>query len=203
MSAPCWNCQADTGGAAFCPACGKIALRPPNATHFDPFGLAPGWELDPGQLEAKYRALSLQLHPDRFAQAPPKERRLSLEHTSALNEAYRTLKDPVRRAFYLLRLQGVNLEDEAAAERARMPMDFLEEVMELREALDTARAKKDADRVQEMAADVQRKKKACMEQAVVALKAAETQKAAHALGRVRYYERFLEEVEAIEEELFA
>ncbi len=203
MSTPCWNCQADTGGAAFCPACGKIALRRPDATHFDPFGLTPGWELDPGALEAKYRALSLQLHPDRFAQAGPKERRLSLEHTSALNEAYRTLKDPVRRAFYLLRLQGVNLEDEAAAQRAKMPMDFLEEVMAQREALDAAKAKRDPDRVQELAQDVLRKKKVCMEQAVEALQQAQTEKAAHALGRVRYYERFLEEVEAIEEELFA
>ena len=63
---------------------------------------------------SSYRELSLQLHPDRFAQADAQERRLSLEQTTALNEAYKTLKDPVRRAFYLLKLHGVDLDREDA-----------------------------------------------------------------------------------------
>jgi molecular chaperone HscB len=201
VTTPCWSCQADTGGAAFCPACGKIAQRAPGATFFELFDLPARHALDVGALERRYRELSLKLHPDRFAQASPRERRLSLEATSALNEAYRVLKDPVRRAFYLLRLLGVDLENEAAAERARMPMEFLEEVMALREALEDARAAKDPDTVRPMASDVQRKNKAALASAVQALDAGDREIATHALGRVRYYQRFLEEVEATEEEL--
>ncbi len=201
MTAPCWNCQADPGDGSFCQGCGKIAARALNATLFDVFGLPPSYDLDLGEVERRYRELSLKLHPDRFAQAPARERRLSLEQTSALNEAYRTLKDPVRRAFYLLKLQGVNLEDEATAERAKMPMDFLEEVMTLRESLDGARRSKDVDAALAMAQDVRRKKQASLEAAVGALNAKQREEATFALGRVRYYERFLEEALAIEEEL--
>ncbi|MGA9524384.1 MAG: Fe-S protein assembly co-chaperone HscB [Myxococcaceae bacterium] len=204
----CWNCQAETHGAAFCPACGRIGPRAPGATHFDVFGIAPGYDVDLPALEKQYRDLSLKLHPDRFTQAVARERRLSLEQTAALNEAWRVLKDPVRRAFYLLRLHGVNLEEEQAAERAKMPMEFLEEVMELREALAEAAAEKDLGKAQQMAGDVEKRRKASLEEAVARLRtlqqdpkdeAART-KASNALGRVRYFSRFLEEVEAIEEE---
>ena len=150
----CWNCQAETHGAAFCPACGRIGPRAPGATHFDVFGISPGYDVDLDALEKQYRDLSLKLHPDRFAHAEARERRLSLEQTAALNEAWRVIKDPVRRAFYLLRLHGVNLEEEQAAERAKMPMEFLEEVMELREALAEAAAEKNLEKAQQMAGDV-------------------------------------------------
>ncbi len=204
----CWNCQAETHGAAFCPACGRIGPRPPGATHFDVFGIAPGYDVELPALEKQYRELSLKLHPDRFAHAEARERRLSLEQTAALNEAWRVLKDPVRRAFYLLRLHGVNLEEEQAAERAKMPMEFLEEVMELRETLAEAAAEKDLGKAQQMAGDVEKRRKTSLDEAVAQLRILEQNpkdetartKASHALGRVRYFNRFLEEVEAIEEE---
>ena len=91
----CWNCEKETRGPAFCPACGKIAARAPGATLFDVFELPPSYDVDVPALEKQFRELSLQLHPDRFAQADARERRLSLEQTTALNEAYKTLKDPV------------------------------------------------------------------------------------------------------------
>ena len=74
-----------------------------------------------------------------------------MEQTTALNEAYKTLKDPVRRAFYLLKLHGVDLDREDAGAQKDMPLEFLEEVMELREALDEAIAAKDLPRAQAMA----------------------------------------------------
>ena len=208
----CWNCHSDTGGRPFCPHCGKIAARPPDATHFDLFGLPRSHALGLPALEKSYRELSLQLHPDRFAQAEPRERRLSLEQTTALNEAYKTLKDPVRRAFYLLKLHGVDLDRDDASAQKNLPLEFLEEVMELREALDGAMEQKDYAGAQAMAADVTGRRKEALSQAVDALGALQAAapgsdeaaqaltKASHGLGRVRYFTRFLEQVEAFEEE---
>lgn len=208
----CWNCHSDTGGRPFCPSCGKIAARPPDATHFDVFGLPHAYALELPALERTFRELSLKLHPDRFAQAEPRERRLSLEQTTALNEAYKTLKDPVRRAFYLLKLQGVDLDRDDASAQKNLPLAFLEEVMELREALDGAMETKDLDAARAMAGDVTARRKEALAQAVDALGALQAApagsgeaaqaltKASHGLGRVRYFTRFLEQVEAFEEE---
>jgi molecular chaperone HscB len=208
----CWNCHADTLARPFCPGCGKIAARPPEATHFDVFGLPRAHALELAALEKGYRDLSLKLHPDRFAQAEPRERRLSLEQTTALNEAYKTLKDPVRRAFYLLKLQGVDLDRDDASAQKNLPLEFLEEVMELREALDGAMEKKDLGAAQGMAQDVTARRQEALSHALEALSALERAapgseeaagaltKASHGLGRVRYFTRFLEQVEAFEEE---
>ncbi len=207
----CWNCEKDTAGRPFCPACGKIAARPPGATHFDVFGLPRSYDVEVPALEKQYRELSLKLHPDRFAQAEAKERRLSLEQTTALNDAYKTLKDGTKRAFYLLKLQGVDLEREDAGAQKDMPLEFLEEVMELREALDEAMGAKDLDRARKMGAEVEGRRKVALQEAVDTLRTLETgvpvessvKKASHALGRVRYFTRFLEQVEAFEEEMLA
>lgn len=207
----CWNCQAETHGEAFCPSCGRIGQRAPGATHFDAFGLPPSFDLDVGAVERRYRELSLKLHPDRFAQADARERRLSLEQTSALNEAWKTLKDPERRAFYLLRLHGVNLDAEQGQSRVQMPQTFLFEMLERREALEAAREKRDVEAALEMAGNIRREQKASLDEAVAALRTLEKtpddaqarEKASQALGRVRYFSRFLEEVEAIEEEALA
>ncbi len=203
----CWNCQAETEGRPFCPSCGKIAQRPAEATHFDVFGLPRSHALDVGSLEKQFRELSLKLHPDRFAQAEPKERRLSLEHTTALNDALRTLKDPARRAFYLLKLHGVDLDREDAGAQKDMPLEFLEEVMELREELSEARAAKDVQKARKMADGVTKRRASALEAALASLgrleagpDAAALKNASHELARVRYFTRFLEEVDAIEEE---
>jgi molecular chaperone HscB len=196
----CWNCQAQTDGALFCPSCGKIAPAPRGETFFDVFGLPASPKLDEKALEERFRELSLKLHPDRFAQAAPKERLLSLERTTTLNDAYRTLKDPTRRAFYLLKLQGIDLDREDAGAQTAMPLPFLEEVMALREALDALEEKKDLDGAQKMAEDVAKRQKAALAAAFDALEQKDAKKASHELAQVRYFARFLEEVEAMEEE---
>lgn len=177
-------------------------------THFDVFGLKRAYDVDVPALEKQYRELSLQLHPDRVAQGDARERLKALEGTTALNDAFKTLKDPVRRAFYLLKLHGIDLDREDAGAQKDMPLEFLEEVMELREALDTAMEKKDLTRARSMATDVEGRRKAALDEAAGALRALEgggggdelVKKASHALGRVRYFTRFLEQVDAFEEE---
>jgi molecular chaperone HscB len=207
----CWNCDKESEGSPFCGACGKIAGRIAGTSHFALFGLPPSPDVELAALERQYRELSLRLHPDRFAQAEARERRLSLEHTTALNEAYKTLKDATQRAFYLLSLHGVDLGREDAAAQKNMPLEFLEEVMELREALDGAMKAKDEGRVQGMARDVEARRSAALQEAVQTLRALEkgpadeamVKKASHALGRVRYFTRFLDQVDAFEEEMLA
>lgn len=204
----CWNCDAEGGGGASCGSCGKLLELRPGLSYFEVFGLPRAYPLEVGALERQYRERSLKLHPDRFAQAGAKERRLSLEHTTLLNEAFKTLKDPVRRAFYLLKLYGVDLDREDAGAKKDMPLDFLEEVMTLREDLDSAIEAKDLGRAQAMADDVTARQKAALSEATGLLNdaaAAEdsallVKSASHALGRVRYFTRFLEQVEAFEEE---
>ena len=87
-------------------------------------------------MERSYREIQSKVHPDRFAHAGDAERRASLQWTTRVNEAYRTLKDPVQRAKHLLELNGVDVAFET---NTAMPADFLMQQMELREALEDAK----------------------------------------------------------------
>lgn len=173
---------------------------PSEWTHFSVFGLEPSVELDVKALEARFRELSLAWHPDRAPSGDARARLEAVSRTALLNDAFAVLKDPVRRALYLLKLHGVDLESETGAARAQMPMDFLEEVMERREALDHAMAQKDHARVQALADEVRAQRGRSLAAGQAALAARDVTAATHALGRVRYYTRFLEQVDAFEEE---
>ena len=147
----CWSCG-DMRAAHFCSACGKV--QPPQpADYFTFFGLSRKLNLDTASLEREFYELSRRLHPDLSARFDKREQEWSLEKTSQLNDAYRTLKDPIKRTEYLLRLEGVELEEQskAATEQARssgqvkkqvVPPDLLEEVFELNMQLEELRAQK-------------------------------------------------------------
>ena len=104
--------------------------------HFELFGLRPAFALDPEDLERAYRDIQSKVHPDRFVRASDAERRASMQMTTRVNEAYRTLKSPVQRAKYILELNGVDVGFET---NTAMPKNFLVEQMELREKLEEAR----------------------------------------------------------------
>jgi molecular chaperone HscB len=174
-------------------------------SHFEFFGLSPSVDLDLSALEEKYRALALANHPDRAAGADAATRRKAAETTATLNEAMKVLKDPVRRAFYVLKLRGVDLVSESSAAKQKMPPEFLEEVMERREALDAAKRARDLSQAQKLGDEVRGLLDAALAKAKAALARPESDAGALAeatveLGRVRYFTRYLEEVEAIEEE---
>ena len=113
--------------------------------HFELFGLAPRFQLDAVALERAYREIQARVHPDRFAHAGEAERRASLQWTTRVNEAYRTLKSPVARAKHLLELNGVDVAFET---NTAMPPDFLMRQMELRESLEQAKDAATLDRLQ-------------------------------------------------------
>ena len=169
-------------------------------THFELFSLAPSVDLDVPALEAAHRKLAMESHPDR-AGADPHARRLAAEKSAALNDAIKVLKDPVRRAFYVLELKGVKLDSDQSAAKVKMPNDFLEEIMEQREALEAVKKTRKLESAHAMAVQMREARDRTLEVAQVALRRDEVQAATTALGRVRYYTRFLEEVDAFEEEL--
>jgi molecular chaperone HscB len=149
----CWSCGT-MRAQHFCGACGKVQPAVP-VDYFTFFGFPRKLDLDTAVLEKEFYALSRRLHPDVFAQAEPTERAWSLEQSSMLNDAYRTLKDPIKRTEYLLRLEGVELEEQSkqATEKARetgelkkqvVPPDLLEEVFELNMHLEELRMQKEA-----------------------------------------------------------
>ncbi len=144
----CWSCG-DMRAAHFCQQCGKVQPPAP-VDYFAFFGLPYRLNLDPAKLEREFYSLSRHLHPDINAIRSAQEQEWSLEQSSSLNDAYRTLKDPLARTEYLLRLQGIHLEEQstAATEEARrsgkakkqvVPPDLLEEVFELNMQLEEAR----------------------------------------------------------------
>src|SRR5713101_4874531 len=146
----CWSCG-DMRAAQFCTSCGKV--QPPKPVdYFTFFGLPQKLNVDAGILEREFYSLSRKLHPDIYAGHESREQEWSLEQSSRLNDAYRTLKDPIRRTEYLLHLEGVELEGQskAATEEARktgekkqiVPPDLLEEVFELNMQLEELRANK-------------------------------------------------------------
>jgi molecular chaperone HscB len=135
----CWSCSvAHNESTLFCPHCSKIQ-PPPGGNYFSVFGLEPRLNLDLAALEQEFHRLSRRLHPDRFARAGENEKQWSLADTALLNDAYRTLKDPLRRTEYLLKLHGAEIGEEYSGKGrpqhengpSRAPADLLEEVFEL------------------------------------------------------------------------
>src|SRR5947207_10526217 len=146
----CWSCG-DMRAAQFCKSCGKVQPPAP-VDYFSFFGLPRRLNLDTAVLEREFYSLSRKLHPDVYAGHESREQDWSLEQSSRLNDAYRILKDPIKRTEYVLRLEGVELEGQskAATEEARktgekkqivLP-DLLEEVFELNMQLEELRANK-------------------------------------------------------------
>ena len=119
--------------------------------HFELLGLPVTYAVDPARLESGYRELQSQVHPDRFASATEAERRVAMQWATRANEALRTLRDPIERARYLLQLRGYDTEEET---NTAMPPDFLMQQMEWREAVEKARASKDAAALESLRAEL-------------------------------------------------
>lgn len=135
----CRECGAGASlEAHFCPQCGKILPLPRHGDYFRFFGLPRKLNLQASELEQRFRTLSRQFHPDYFYNATVAERRASLERSSFLNDAYRTLKDPAARLQYLLQIEGMAPQGPAEASR-KVPPALLEEVFALNEELDEIR----------------------------------------------------------------
>ena len=121
--------------------------------HFELFGLPPRYAIDAAALDAAYRELQRSVHPDRHATSDDASRRMALQAAARVNEAYRTLGDPVERARYLLSLRGVDAFD---ANDTALDLDFLERQLERRERAASAAAAHDAGGLEMLLDEVRR-----------------------------------------------
>src|SRR6267154_5475612 len=135
----CWSCHERTLGTHFCSGCGKLLQLPQSLDYFALFEVPRQLWIDMSSLEQKFLQLSWKLHPVNFVNATETERELSLKRSSELNDAYRTLRDPVGRVEYLLGIEGARKEGE---HKQQAPPELLEEVFELNESLDELREAK-------------------------------------------------------------
>ena len=132
--AHCRHCGAGSTTPHFCSECGKIQPVAVGVDYFEFFQLPRRLRLDESELEKSFYALSRRFHPDYFMSASPAEQQASTDRSSLLNEAYRTLRDPIRRTQYLLLLEGYKEAEKKA------PPDLLEEVFELNMQIEEMKA---------------------------------------------------------------
>jgi molecular chaperone HscB len=167
--------------------------------HFELFGLAPAFALEPEALEKSYRGIQARVHPDRFAHAGEAERRASLQWTTRVNEAYRALKDPVQRGKHILELHGVDVAFET---NTQLPSDFLMQQLELREELEAATAAKEASRLDRLRAELRSQKQALETEIGEAIDARKDYSgAAELVRKLMFLDRLDGEIDAAYEEI--
>ena len=159
--------------------------------HFDLFQLPATFALDMGALDSAYRDVQGRVHPDRFINATDAEKRVAMQWATRANEAYQTLRSPQKRAQYLCELNGVDLNTES---NTAMPMDFLMQQMEWREALGEARAAKDSDALDALDEQVKLDRKARLAQVGTQLDASDFDNAAQGVRALMFLDKFSEEV---------
>jgi molecular chaperone HscB len=169
---------------------------------FATLGLAPRFDVDLAAVERTHRELSRALHPDRFVGAGASERRAALTRAVEVNEAWRVVRDPIRRAEALLALAGAPTGEEGTPHAPPDP-EFLMEMMEQREALAEAREARDLGRVQVLAGAIEARSRSVLGTLEAGFARGEAASLAGKLSELRFYRRFLDEVSAIEDELAA
>ena len=168
--------------------------------HFELFGLAEGFELDPRQLADTYRQLQTRFHPDRFATAPEREQLAAVQRAAQINDAFTTLKAPVRRAEYLLSLRGTDIRGE---QQTLQDPAFLMQQLEWRERL--ADLKGDADpegAIEDFRREIRHDHQSLMQRLTDCLARGEDQIAADCVRKLKFVDKLLEELERFEDSLF-
>lgn len=167
--------------------------------HFELFGLTPRFELDAGALAETYRLLQAKFHPDRFAAAPQGERLVAVSRAAQINEAYAILKAPVRRAEYLLSLNGHDLRGET---RTLQDRAFLMQQMEWREQLDEVRTASDVDAaIDALRREIKDEHQQQMQHVQSQLDHQSWELAADTVRKLKFIEKMLEEIERLEDSL--
>lgn len=176
-----------------------------SATFFEIFDLPVSFECDIDTLQQRYRELQKAVHPDKFVNASDQEKRISMQHTSRINEALNTLKNPVERALYLLKLKGldINFDNETT-----MDAEFLMEQLELRESLaNVGNTVGSLDELESMASDVKNKSSQLMSRFSELYEADEKEQARELIRKMQFMQKAQKEINdraaSIEEELLS
>ena len=171
----------------------------PGQNFFELFGLKPIFNVDPADLHARQQRLQAAYHPDRYAAASQQEKRLSVQMASWVNQAYETLRDPVKRSRYLLEISGASLPDDSTT---TADTAFLMEQIELREAVDACREGEDAlERSQAVAAQLQQRANELARDFVESFEAGETEMAIDVSRKMQFVQRIQQQLQELQFEL--
>ncbi len=168
-------------------------------SHFALFQLPETYALDRARLDAAYRELQNAVHPDRFAAQPEAEQRVAMQWATQVNEAYQTLRHPVDRGVYLLKLQGIDALD---ATNTKMAPAFLMQQMEWREAIDDARTARSVETLDALSAELRTAHKGIESRLGELLDAAKDYEGAReAVRQLRFMDKLIAEVGDVYEEI--
>lgn len=163
--------------------------------HFELFQLPQKFNVDRALLDTAYREVQSQVHPDKFVRANDVEKRVAMQWATRANEAYQTLKNPLKRAAYLCELNGVDLQTES---NTSMPSAFLMQQMEWREAFDDARHAKDLASMMRLEKEIQIQLKTQIEAAGLSSDAGNFTLAAQQIRACLFLEKFLTDIAALD-----
>uniref|UniRef100_A0A7C8Z7K9 J domain-containing protein n=1 Tax=Opuntia streptacantha TaxID=393608 RepID=A0A7C8Z7K9_OPUST len=185
----CWNCNSSPSSEPFlvCESCRCIQPLDPSIDYFQIFGLERKYDIEESSLEGKYKDWQKKLHPDLVHSKSEREREYAAEQSARVIDAYRTLSNRLARAIYLMKLQGVHVDEEQTVSDP----DLLAEVMEIRESVEEATNSQALKLIQ---VQVLGKMKEWSESFARAFKSQETEEALNAIRRMTYYKRANEEI---------
>lgn len=170
--------------------------------YFQLFNIDAAFDVDLNQLAQTYQMLQKSVHPDRFAQASNQEQLLAVQKSAEINDAYQTLKQPIKRAEYLLASRGVEIPNEQHSFR---DTSFLMRQMELREALEDVKFADDIDSaldaIQQILAQEYQQHLALMQAQILENSKASNQLACDNLRKLKFYQKLNIEVERLEDSL--
>ena len=165
---------------------------------FETLGLPHRYDVDLAAVEKAHRELSRALHPDKYAQAGASERRDALSRAATVNEAWRIVRDPIKRAEAMFALLGVPVGED---KEPKVDQEFLMEMLEQREALAEARESKDLSGVSAIVSSIRERQRATEKELASGLSSEAPAGFVGKLGELRFYRRFLDEASAIEEDI--
>ncbi|MEO8408578.1 MAG: Fe-S protein assembly co-chaperone HscB [Oxalobacteraceae bacterium] len=159
--------------------------------HFDLFHLPQQFTIDAAALDTAYHGVQNRVHPDKFVNAGDAEKRVAMQWATRANEAYQTLKSPLKRAAYLCELHGIDLQTES---NTSMPSAFLMQQMEWREALDDVRAARDVTGLERIDAELRTVRKDQVTRIGSALDSQDFTQAALGVRQLMFLEKFGHEI---------
>ncbi|KAK4272658.1 hypothetical protein QN277_021179 [Acacia crassicarpa] len=180
----CWNCHATPESAPFlvCQSCRSIQPADKSIDYFDIFGLEKNYDIEVSTLEGKYKNWQKKLHPDLVHSKSEKERDFAAEQSAKVIDAYRTLTRPLSRAIYLLKLEGIEVDEEQTVSDP----ELLAEIMEIRGAVEEAA---DSEALNHILSEMQEKVKHWSNVFANAFQSRNFEEAKSSIQRMTYYER--------------
>ncbi|KAI7991145.1 hypothetical protein LOK49_LG12G02047 [Camellia lanceoleosa] len=184
----CWNCTSVAQTAPFlsCENCRSVQPVVPSVDYFQIFGLEKKYEIE-GNLEGKYKDWQKKLHPDLVHSKSEREKEYAAEQSARVIDAYRTLANPLSRAIYILKLEGVVVDEEGTISEP----ELLAEILEIREAVEETA---DSQELRQIQAQIQEKLKHWSESFATAFRSRKYEEAHTAIQRMTYYKRVNEEI---------